>query len=60
MVGTQYRLNPEWVVSTGFAYDSSMVKDKHRTLDVPVGESNRFGLGAIRETTPTIKFRVLL
>ena len=53
-VGTQYRLNPEWVVSTGFGYDSSMVKDKHRTLDLPVGETYKFGLGALWQTTPTL------
>jgi len=53
-VGTQYRLNPEWVVSTGFGYDSSMVKDKYRTLDLPVGESYKFGLGALWQTSRTL------
>jgi long-chain fatty acid transport protein len=53
-VGTQYRLNPEWVVSTGFGYDSSMVKDKHRTLDLPVGETYKFGLGAMWQTSRTL------
>jgi hypothetical protein len=47
-------LNPEWVSSTGFAYDSSMVKDKHRTLDVPVGETYKFGGGVLWKATPTI------
>jgi long-chain fatty acid transport protein len=53
-IGTQYRVNPAWVVSTGFAYDSSMVKDKHRTLDVPVGETYKFGLGALWQAKPTL------
>jgi len=52
--GTQYRLNPAWVVSTGFGYDSSMVKDKNRTLSVPVGEAYKFGFGALWQTTPTL------
>ena len=52
--GTQYRLNPAWVLSTGFAYDSSMVKDKDRTLSVPVGETYKFGFGALWQTTPTL------
>lgn len=45
-IGTQYRGSPAWVVSTGFAYDSSMVKDKDPTLDVTVGETYKVGLGA--------------
>jgi long-chain fatty acid transport protein len=53
-LGTQYRLHPEWVVSTGFAYDSSMVKDKNRTLSLPVGETYKFGLGALWQKTPTL------
>jgi long-chain fatty acid transport protein len=53
-LGTQYRFHPAWVVSTGFAYDSSMVKDKHRTLDVPVGETYKFGLGALWQAKPTL------
>ena len=53
-LGTQYRLNPDWVLSTGFAYDSSMVKDKDRTLSLPVGETYRFGLGALWQTTRTL------
>ena len=30
-----------------------MVKDKHRTLDVPLGETYKFGFGALWQTTPT-------
>jgi long-chain fatty acid transport protein len=34
-IGTQYRLNPEWLLNGGFAYDSSMVSAANRTLNAP-------------------------
>ena len=52
--GAQYRVNPAWVLSTGFAYDSSMVKDKNRTLSLPIGETYKFGFGALWQTTRTL------
>lgn len=45
-LGCQYRLNPDTLLSCGIAYDSSMVKDRNRTPDLPVGETWRFGLGS--------------
>lgn len=45
-VGTQYRLNPEWLLNSGFAFDSSMMSDSTRTLTLPIGASYKFGLGA--------------
>jgi len=45
-VGAQYRVADPWRLTAGIAYDSSMVDDKDRTPDLPVGESWRFGLGA--------------
>ena len=45
-VGTQYRVAAPWLLTAGIAYDSSMVDDKDRTPDLPVGEAWRFGLGA--------------
>jgi long-chain fatty acid transport protein len=44
--GVRYRLNPAWLINTGYAYDTSMVKDADRTLSLPVGATNKFGLGA--------------
>ena len=44
--GTQYRLNPEWLLNAGFAYDSSMVSTSNRTLSLPVGATYKFGVGA--------------
>ena len=52
--GTQYRMNPAWVLSTGFAYDSSMVKDKDRSLALPVGETYKFGFGAQWQASSSI------
>ncbi len=43
--GAQYRLNADWQLSGGVAYDSSMVDDANRTADLPVGNFWRFGLG---------------
>ncbi len=45
-VGTQYRVADPWLLTAGVAYDSSMVDDKDRTPDLPLGEAWRFGLGA--------------
>ena len=45
-LGNRYRLNDKWLVNTGFAWDSSMVKDQDRTVTLPVGQVFRFGLGA--------------
>ena len=43
--GTQYRVSEPWLLSFGIAYDSSMVEDKDRTPDLPLGEQWRFGTG---------------
>jgi long-chain fatty acid transport protein len=45
-IGTQYRLNPESLLNSGFAYDSSMVSDANRPVALPVGATYKFGLGA--------------
>ena len=45
-VGTQYRLNPEWLLNGGFAYDSSMVSAANRSIALPVGATYKWGLGA--------------
>jgi long-chain fatty acid transport protein len=50
--GAQYRVNADWLVNAGFAYDTSMVKDADRTLALPVGASYKFGLGAQWQATP--------
>ena len=45
-IGTQYRLNPEWLLNSGFAYDSSMVSAANRSLVLPVGATYKWDLGA--------------
>lgn len=45
-LGCQYRMDHNKMLSAGIAYDSSMVKDRNRTPDLPVGETWRFGLGS--------------
>jgi long-chain fatty acid transport protein len=42
--GTQYRYL-DWLLSFGFAYDSSMVSDSDRTLTLPIGAQYRFAGG---------------
>jgi long-chain fatty acid transport protein len=54
-VGTQYRLNPEWLLNGGFAYDSSMVSAANRQLALPVGATYRFGMGANYLMSPNVK-----
>jgi len=50
-IGTQYRLNPDWRINTGFGYDSSMVKDQNRSVALPVGAAYKYGLGAEWQAT---------
>ena len=54
-VGSQYRLNPEWLLNGGFAYDSSMVSNANRSLALPTGATYRFGLGANWLMSPKVK-----
>ena len=54
-VGSQYRLNPEWLLNGGFAYDSSMVSAANRTIGLPTGATYRFGLGANWLKSPKVK-----
>jgi long-chain fatty acid transport protein len=54
-VGSQYRLNPEWLLNGGFAYDSSMVSAANRQLALPVGATYKFGMGANWLKSPKLK-----
>ena len=54
-IGTQYRLNPEWLLNGGFAYDSSMVSAANRSIALPVAASYKFGLGANWLMSPNVK-----
>jgi long-chain fatty acid transport protein len=54
-IGTQYRLNPEWLLNGGFAYDSAMVSDANRSVALPVAATYKFGLGANWLMSPHVK-----
>lgn len=54
-IGGQYRLNPEWLLNGGFAYDSSMVSAANRSLALPTGATYKFGMGANWLMSPKIK-----
>jgi len=54
-IGGQYRLNPEWLLNGGFAYDSSMVSAANRTFALPTGATYKFGMGANWLMSPKIK-----
>jgi long-chain fatty acid transport protein len=44
-IGAHYRLTPEWLLTGGFAYDSSAVSDCRRTVAFPVDQQFRYALG---------------
>ena len=54
-IGTQYRLNPEWLLNGGFAYDSSMVSAANRSIALPVSDTYKFGLGVDWLMNPNVK-----
>lgn len=43
--GAKYRYSCRWTLFGGVAYDSSMVNNKNRPFDLPVGKQWRFGFG---------------
>jgi long-chain fatty acid transport protein len=45
-IGLHYRLNKEWLLQTGFTYDTSALNDKDRTVALPVDRQTRLGFGA--------------
>jgi long-chain fatty acid transport protein len=55
-LGAQYRVAKPWLLTAGVSYDSSMMDDKDRTPDLPLGESWRFGLGARYDWSENLAF----
>jgi long-chain fatty acid transport protein len=43
--GVQYRYTPQWLLSAGFSYDTSMSSDANRPIILPVGHMYRYGAG---------------
>ena len=44
-VAAQYQSDPKLLYSFGFSYDSALSSNKHRSLEVPLGDMYRFGVG---------------
>lgn len=44
--GGEVQASETWRLSAGLAYDSSVVKDEDRTVDLPLGEAYRLGIGS--------------
>lgn len=53
--GFHYRPSQPWLLMTGFAYDSSPVKDKHRTADLPVDRQLRYSIGTQYQWSERLK-----
>ena len=56
--GARYRVAQPWLLTAGVSYDSSMMDDKDRTPDLPLGETWRFGLGARYDWSQNLAFGV--
>lgn len=44
-VGAEYQYNPEWMLTAGFSYDSSMMDSDTRPINLPLGEMYRYAVG---------------
>ena len=53
-LGNRYRINPAWLINSGFAWDSSMTKNQNYTVAMPIGSAYRFGLGAEWQASPKL------
>ena len=47
-LGIRYRIDERWAVLTGFGYDSTPVRNKDRTADMPMDRQWRLAIGAQR------------
>lgn len=53
-VGAAYRLNPQWELRVGYAFDESPTNDEYRTVRIPVSDRNIVTLGAGWSATPNL------
>ena len=56
--GLHYQLTPEWMLQTGYSYDSSALKNKNRTAALPIDEQHRLGFGAIHQLSENLRIGV--
>ena len=54
-IGMHYRLDKEWLLQTGFTYDTSALNDKDRTVAIPVDRQTRLGFGAQYEWSDSLR-----
>ncbi len=54
-LGGYYQLNDEWTLQTGFRYDSSALKDKNRTVALPVDRLWTVGVGGLYDYSEKLK-----
>ena len=53
--GIHYQLTPEWMLQTGYSYDSSALKNKNRTAALPIDEQHRVGFGAVHQLSENLR-----
>ena len=54
-LGGYYELNDKWTLQSGFRYDSSAVKDRHRTTALPVDRVVTLGVGGLYDYSEKLK-----
>ncbi len=54
-LGGYYQLNDEWTLQAGFRYDSSALKDKNRTVALPVDRTWTLGVGGLYDYSEKLK-----
>jgi long-chain fatty acid transport protein len=59
-LGNRFRINPSWLINTGFAWDSSMLKDQDRSVSLPIGQQFRFGLGTELQASSSLTSRSVM
>jgi long-chain fatty acid transport protein len=53
-LGARYRIDSQWSVSTGVAYDSSPVKNSDRSIVLPLDRQYRYAVGAQYELNKAV------
>jgi long-subunit fatty acid transport protein len=55
-IGVHYNPTEQWLLQTGFTYDSSPVDSEDRTADMPIDRQLRYAVGAQYQISETITF----
>ena len=53
-LGAQYKATEKWMFTGGVGYDSSAVDSADRTVTLPIGQTWRFGIGAIYQLSEKV------